>query len=32
MNPLPLSSAGIGFRRELIPALTTRVPDAIDFF
>ncbi len=23
---------GLGFRRELIPALKTRVPDAIDFF
>jgi uncharacterized protein (UPF0276 family) len=32
MNPLRLSGAGLGFRRELIPALKTRVPDAIDFF
>ena len=27
-----LSGAGLGFRRELLPALETRVPDAIDFF
>ncbi len=26
------SGAGLGFRRELLPALQTRVPDAIDFF
>jgi uncharacterized protein (UPF0276 family) len=32
MSPLRLSGAGLGFRRELIPALKTRVPDAIDFF
>jgi uncharacterized protein (UPF0276 family) len=32
MNTLRLSGAGLGFRRELIPALKTRVPDAIDFF
>lgn len=32
MTPLRLSGAGLGFRRELIPALKTRVPDAIDFF
>ena len=32
MNPLRLAGAGLGFRRELIPALKTRVPDAIDFF
>ena len=32
MNPLRLSGAGLGFRRELLPALKTRVPDAIDFF
>jgi uncharacterized protein len=32
MNPLRLSGAGLGFRRELIPALKARVPDAIDFF
>ena len=32
MNPLRLSGAGLGFRRELIPALKTRVPDTIDFF
>ena len=32
MNPLRLHGAGLGFRRELIPALKTRVPDAIDFF
>jgi len=30
--PLRLAGAGLGFRRELIPALKTRVPDAIDFF
>jgi len=32
MTALRLSGAGLGFRRELIPALKTRVPDAIDFF
>ena len=32
MTSLRLSGAGLGFRRELIPALKTRVPDAIDFF
>jgi uncharacterized protein len=32
MTPLRLSGAGLGFRRELLPALKTRVPDAIDFF
>jgi hypothetical protein len=32
MSPLRLSGAGLGFRRELLPALKTRVPDAIDFF
>ena len=32
MNPLRLFGAGLGFRRELLPALKTRVPDAIDFF
>lgn len=32
MTPLRLSGAGLGFRRELISALKTRVPDAIDFF
>ena len=32
MNPLRLHGAGLGFRRELIPALKTRVPDAVDFF
>ena len=26
------AGAGLGFRRELIPALKSRVPDAIDFF
>ena len=31
MNP-GLPRVGLGFRRELIPALKTRVPDAIDFF
>jgi uncharacterized protein len=29
---LPRASVGLGFRRELIPALKTGVPDAIDFF
>lgn len=32
MSPLRLAGAGLGFRRELIPALKSRVPDAIDFF
>jgi len=32
MKPLRPSGAGLGFRRELIPALKARVPDAIDFF
>ena len=32
MPSLRLAGAGLGFRRELIPALKTRVPDAIDFF
>lgn len=32
MKSLRLHGAGLGFRRELIPALKTRVPDAIDFF
>jgi uncharacterized protein (UPF0276 family) len=32
MPPLRLAGAGLGFRRELIPALKSRVPDAIDFF
>ncbi|HQS82578.1 MAG TPA: DUF692 domain-containing protein [Thiobacillus sp.] len=32
MLPLRLSGAGLGFRRELIPALKNRVPGAIDFF
>jgi len=32
MPPLRLSGAGLGFRRELLPALKTRVPDAIAFF
>ncbi len=32
MKTLRLSGAGLGFRRELIPALKTRVPDVIDFF
>ena len=32
MNSLRLAGAGLGFRRELIPALKTQVPDAIDFF
>jgi uncharacterized protein len=29
---LPRASVGLGFRREMIPALKTGVPDAIDFF
>lgn len=32
MTPRPPSGAGLGFRRELLPALNTRVPDAIEFF
>jgi hypothetical protein len=32
MTPLRLTGAGLGFRRELIPALKIRVPDAVDFF
>jgi len=32
MNARPASGAGLGFRRELIPALTVEVPAAIDFF
>lgn len=32
MSPLRPTGAGLGFRRELLPALKTRVPDAIDFF
>jgi len=32
MTSLRLAGAGLGFRRELIPALKSRVPDAIDFF
>lgn len=32
MTPRSPSGAGLGFRRELIPALKTRVPDAIEFF
>jgi uncharacterized protein (UPF0276 family) len=32
MIPLRPSGAGLGFRRELIPALKVRVPDAIGFF
>ncbi|HRK78943.1 MAG: hypothetical protein B7X91_00460 [Hydrogenophilales bacterium 17-64-11] len=32
MNSLRLAGAGLGFRRELIAALKTRVPAAIDFF
>lgn len=32
MNPLRLAGAGLGLRRELVPALKSRVPDAIDFF
>ncbi|MEW6413641.1 MAG: DUF692 domain-containing protein [Pseudomonadota bacterium] len=32
MPTLRPTGAGLGFRRELIPALKTRVPDAIDFF
>jgi len=32
MNPLHFAGAGLGFRRELIPALKAHVPSAIDFF
>ena len=32
MEFLPRASVGLGFRRELIPALKAGVPDAIDFF
>jgi hypothetical protein len=32
MTPLRLTGAGLGFRRELVPALKSHVPDAIDFF
>ena len=32
MTPRSPSGAGLGFRRDLLPALNTRVPDAIDFF
>ncbi len=32
MPSLRQTGAGLGFRRELIPALKSRVPDAIDFF
>lgn len=32
MTSLPLDGAGLGFRRELLPALKVHVPDAIDFF
>ena len=32
MNPQHFAGVGLGFRRELIPALKTHVPDAIDFF
>lgn len=32
MEFLPRASVGLGFRREMIPALKTGVPDAIDFF
>jgi uncharacterized protein (UPF0276 family) len=32
MTSLPLDGAGLGFRRELLAALGTRIPDAIDFF
>jgi hypothetical protein len=32
VSTLRLAGAGLGFRRELIPALKSRVPDAIDFF
>jgi uncharacterized protein len=32
MKPARISGAGLGFRRELIPALKSGVPAAIDFF
>lgn len=32
MKPARISGAGLGFRRELIPALKPGVPPAIDFF
>lgn len=32
MKPRPISGAGLGFRRELIPALKQGVPEGIDFF
>ncbi|WP_374487890.1 DUF692 domain-containing protein [Zoogloea sp.] len=32
MPKLPLTGAGLGFRRELIPALQTQVPSPIQFF
>ncbi len=32
MSSLRPAGAGLGLRRELIPALQSRVPDAIDFF
>lgn len=32
MKPARISGAGLGFRRELIPALKSEVPGVIDFF
>ena len=32
MSPLRLAGAGLGFRRELLPALKTHVPESIQFF
>ena len=32
MSPLRLAGAGLGFRRELLPALKIHVPEAIQFF
>ncbi len=32
MTPSRLTGAGLGFRRELLPALKTHVPEAIQFF
>lgn len=32
MNATPISGAGLGFRRELIPALKAGIPEPIDFF
>lgn len=32
MNSSRLAGAGLGFRRELLPELEARVPDAVDFF